>query len=370
MRAVHAAALPPKDPCLSGHHRIDGKDSPISAWYFINVAGANAKEERVREQLGKCGVPESKIFRVPAVTEVQSVDSTWELWWHDGKSSRFSIHGIPVLLEQSLPLSSREIGVLLSHLRAARLAYDAGHQTVVVFEDDVSFEYVRWWNRGWNIGLNEVIHELSVDHGKDGWDICQLSMTMTNRVNVIRQVAHVLPQIVAGKAVLRRDPVDHRHVWGASAYVLSRSGMRRLLDNFWPGGVAQGMQLSKISSSEGGTASNMQAESKRRPFKGVFDFRRPGLPGHEYGSAYALSDVLLYSQPMRAFFSARPLFTYATDKSDIHSEHLAPQEQSKQLISRLLYLENRDNTDPHWWSFRDTGAEKGTCGCNEFIPVA
>ena len=113
----------------------------------------------------------------------------------------------------------------------------------------------------------------------------------------------------------------------------------------------------------------MQAESKHVLSKGclIFDAlaARP-----QYGSAYALSDVLLYSQPMRAFFSARPLFTYATDKSDIHSEHLAPQEQSKQLISRLLYLENRDNTDPHWWSFRDTGAEKGTCGCNEFIPVA
>ena len=59
MRAVHAAALPRKIHA-SGHHRIDGR-AAISAWCFINVAGANAKKAS-SEQLGKCGVPESKIF--------------------------------------------------------------------------------------------------------------------------------------------------------------------------------------------------------------------------------------------------------------------------------------------------------------------
>jgi len=283
-----------------------------------------------------------------------------------------------VLLEDGLPLTVREIDVLLSHLRAARMAFDAGHETVVVLEDDASFEYVRWWQRGWKVGMREVIQELNDgDHGESGWDVCQLSMAMTNRATVIRQVAHLLPRLVAGKKVARRDPVNHRNVWGASAYLLSRGGMKKLLDNFWPGG-ADGVPLSQMVSSStavtlqsahGGQEEENDAQQHHHASKTAFDFRRPTLPDHGYGTAYALSDVLLYSSPMRAFFSTRPLFSYATDASDIHLEHLAPQEQSKQLVSRLLYLEDRDDTDPHWWSFRDTGAEKGTCGCDEFVPV-
>ncbi len=291
---------------------------------------------------------------MPAVTQVRAVDSALGLWWRGSKSSRFSIDGIPVLLEDGLPLREREVDVLLSHLRAARMAYDAGHETVIVLEDDASFEYVRWWHRGWDVGLRDVIEELNNDHEKSGWDICQLSMAMTNRVTVIRQVAHLLPRLMAGKKSARRDPVNHRHVWGASAYLLSRTGMKKLLDLFWPGGAVSGMSLTRDFT----MTSNY-----------TFDFRRPSLPGHGYGTAYALSDVLLYSVPMHAFFSTRPLFSYETDASEIHFEHLAPQEQSKQLVSRLLYLEDRDNTDPHWWSFRDSAAEKGSCGCDEFVPA-
>ena len=120
---------------------------------------------------------------------------------------------------------------------------------------------------------------------------------------------------------------------GASAYVLSRSGMRRLLDNFWPG--VWHMQLSKISSSEE-EPSNMRAE-QASSFQGCLIFgawaARPRM------ARPALSDVLLYSPPIRAFFSARPLFTYATDKSDIHSSIWRPKQSKHNLQAPVPQVE-------------------------------
>ena len=303
--------------------------------------------------LKKCGVPENEILRVPAVTQVISEDSVFNLWWHEQKSSRFPIYDIPILLSDDRRLTAHEISVLLSHLRAARMAYDAGHETAVVFEDDVGFDYVQLWEKGWRVGMKQVLESLNKERSNGRWDVCQLSATLTNRVQLIRHISHVLPRLMKGKSIAPRDPVLQRNLWGATAYLISRSGMEKLLDAFWPGGAKSRLPLSRIMNSDVAGA--------------VLDFRRHNQPGREYGTSYALADVLLFSRPLNAYFSIRPLFTYATETSSIHEEHLANQEQSKQVLSRLLYLEDPGMADRYWWNFRDTGAEKGTCGCNEFV---
>ena len=338
------------DPCLNGSITLQGL---VPAWYFINKASSVSKAKQVRRLLRNCGVPDSEILRVPAVTEVKSQDSAIQLWWREQKSSQFTIYGIPILLSDDRRLTSREIAVLLSHLRAARMAYDSGHSSVVVFEDDVSFEYVHMWEKGWKVGMRQVLDSLNEEHKNGEWDICQLSMTLTNRVQLIRQVSHVLPRLMKGKSIAPRDPVLHRNMWGATAYLLSRGGMKKLLDTFWPGGAKSSVPLTHVMSSS--------------PPGAMLDFRRPNQPDREYGTSYALADVLLFSHPLTSYFAIRPLFTYATETSSIHEGHLANQEQSKEVVSRLLYLEDPDMRDRHWWSFRDTGAEKGTCGCNEFV---
>ena len=108
----------------------------VSAWFFISVNGATAKESRVRTQLAQCGVHADRVHRVQAVTEVRTGapgESELMRWWRGRKSSQFSVSGISVILEKDLPLTAREVNVLLSHLSAARTAYDEAQFSPVEF---------------------------------------------------------------------------------------------------------------------------------------------------------------------------------------------------------------------------------------------
>ena len=97
--------------------------------------------------------------------------------------------------------------------------------------------------------------------------------------------------------------------WGAFAYVVSRNGLKTLLDRFWPGG-ADGPAFHDLSS--GATISL-----------------------HEYGPN-AVSDFVLYEHP-EVYYAPRPLLTYHTDDSLLHTADLICQRRSKLAIKRIMY---------------------------------
>ena len=227
--------------------------------------------------------------------------------------------------------------MLLGDLRAIKMAYDANHAHVIVMEDDVSFEYVDQWYKGWPVGLREVLDALQsqsqsgddsghVGNATPSWDVCQLAYTWFSLIDILKFAQHMLPRLVSGRVIDRRYPGLHRDMWSATAYLISRRGMKKLLDLAYPGGSASGQSFDSILAGDGPMVE--------------FDFSST-IPT-------AVSDAVIYGAPLEAWHSTRPLFTYGTSSSTLHADHLGKQEMSKQAIERLLYLKDVGLRESVW----------------------
>eukprot|EP00946_MAST-07B_sp_MAST-7B-sp1_P005006 g5006.t1 len=276
------------------------------------------------------------IHRVPGITGVEN-DAGIVSKLLSSRSTNFILKDSsnrPIRIRTREPRLAKEVAVLLSHLRAVRMAYDENHPYVIIMEDDVSFEYVDRWHKGWHVGLREVLealqHSVNGVHGAESsmpsWDVCQLAYTWFSPMDIIKFTQHMLARLMSGHVVDRRDPELHKDMWSATAYLISRQGMRKLLDLAYPGGSASHRGFDSILSGQGPSVE--------------FDFSK-SFP-------VALSDAVVYGEPLEAWYSTRPLFTYDTASSTLHSDHLWKQRMSKQAIERLLYLEDVGLHDAVW----------------------
>ena len=121
-----------------------------------------------------------------------------------------------------------------------------------------------------------------------------------------------------GDIIVYRNPRTYSQAYGTAAYTVSRAGMARILNSYWPGG-------------EDGPA--YSALPRGAHFTTHKDRTLP-------------SDHILYDTPggkLKAFLSARPLFDATTKHSDIHPEHSAFHAKSNYLLESMLYplLPNR-----------------------------
>ncbi|MYM61847.1 glycosyltransferase family 25 protein [Pseudomaricurvus sp. HS19] len=101
-------------------------------------------------------------------------------------------------------MTATEVGCYLSHLRAVRHSYEAGHQFVCLLEDDVVIEP----------DFGRVVRELT----REPRDIVRLMALKLRRRKV---VGEVLP----GFSLTRPE----RGTLGTQAYLLSRAGMEKFL---------------------------------------------------------------------------------------------------------------------------------------------
>ena len=205
------------------------------------------------------------------------------------------------------------------------MAFDDGHPYAIIMEDDASFEYVSRWYKGWKVGLHEVLRALEEQKPSPTWDVCQLAYTWFSPIDIIKFAAHMIPQLMKGEVIGRRSPSLHRHLWSASTYIISRRGMKKLLDFIYPGG-AEGPSFDSILAGDGKVVEFDLSNNVRE----------------------ALSDSVIYGRPLNAWYSTRPLFTYGTTTSNLHSHHLGPQEMSKQAVERLLFLHDVGLRDADW----------------------
>jgi hypothetical protein len=159
-----------------------------------------------------------------------------------------------------------------SHVEAMRcFLEDTDEPGVVVAEDDLSFEYLPFWRRGWTEYLAAA---------PAGCEILQLCVMLANR----RDVARLDP----GRPVLRPS-----HNWFSTcAYYVSREAARRIVDRC--------------------TAAD-----------GVVDL----LDAAGGGSCHP--DILLYSL---ACTYTLPLLTYTCADSTFHADHLASHQACKDVV--------------------------------------
>ena len=93
-----------------------------------------------------------------------------------------------------------------------------------------------------------------------------------------------------GNNVVYRNPRTHSQAWGTAAYTVSRAGMSRILNSYWPGGE-HGPAYTALPRGARFTT------HQRKKSKTLREFR-------------VASDHILYDMPgstLNAFLSVRPL---------------------------------------------------------------
>lgn len=102
----------------------------------------------------------------------------------------------------------KELATTLSHVRAIRQAYDAGHNIAIISEDDVVF-LPRFW----------LLVDILMDKAPADWDILQL---YTTHFRALKHVCNLEDPWIIWKP----------YFWGAQGYVINRKGMQKILSNF------------------------------------------------------------------------------------------------------------------------------------------
>ena len=312
---VIPAVEPPVDMYLQGFARHPGLVKPH--WYIGSLQATQG--EALKASLVTAGVPAENITWVEGVTPAAIERGNWSM---PGKGT------------------SSERGCTMAHLRMIKTAYDAGHATAVMLEGDTSLRLMGLWGRP--VALSEKgqtkrgaqsagVHLADVysDLEQAPWDICQLCLLTLKqeRRNLLRSVQQMHSAMAKGNNVVYRNPRTYSQAWGTAAYTVSRAGMARILNSYWPGGE-HGPAYTALPRGARFTT------HQRKKSKTLREFR-------------VASDHILYDMPgstLNAFLSVRPLFDATTKHSDIDSGRLDLYAKSNYLLESMLYPLLPDST--------------------------
>jgi glycosyl transferase family 25 len=188
-----AAVRQPAGPAAPSAER----HSPLPI-FVINLERADHRRRFIQSHLGRLGL-DYELFRA---VDGRSLDRQ-----HVEQSG---IYDEKVALEKfSRPLSMAEIGCALSHLGVYKTIVERGLEAAIVLEDDAMFN-ADFWTR-----MPELLAELPAE-----WDLVQL-------IYSCRDVEPAGPHLVKF-TMTPTMPV------AATAYILSRAGAQKLIDNALP----------------------------------------------------------------------------------------------------------------------------------------
>ena len=239
-----------------------------------------------------------------------------------------------------------EVGCVLAHVKGIRSAYldlirrekegtTSLHfqQCALIFEDDVSLEYVSKWGDG--NGLNDLLDEMAMTD--PDWSVIQLSyiLGLLDGKEILTKNYDMYHK---GKKVRTRDPFEDMDAFGTAAYVISKKGMEEILSKCWPNGL-NGPSWNAIVS----TTKQECDITARSSF--AFDLR------NEMGST---SDVFIYTACTKPYLATRPLFTYNDQCESQLGSNEDQASASKQLVHHVFYNANgsqpRDTFDGWWYA--------------------
>ncbi len=174
--------------------------------YWINLDISEDRRMAMEDMFRSLGIVDT--HRVSAM----DINETLEFW----DSERLVFHPNITLEEKDGRPSNKkhveniyeyqEAACLLSHLEAIRLAYEDGHDLVLILEDDASLSYnfANQWKP-------------YVDRAPVDWKILQFA---TNNPNVVKQGVNLLDYFITWQP----------YHWSTRAYIINRSGMQTLMD--------------------------------------------------------------------------------------------------------------------------------------------
>ena len=194
--------------CFNG---IDLEGTDIQSWHYIALDNEEELKGKVlRGQLEQCRAPGVAI-RVPAVSyeNITQLPYQSRMWWaSSGKPEQFLVNidkGQTALVKMKHYDENYHypsvVGLTLSHLRAMKMAYDTKVPYTVVFEADVSFEFISHSERKWNTSLARVIEELEAE---GDWHICQIGYSLTRQEVLINIMTGNMHQLLSGRVIAKR----------------------------------------------------------------------------------------------------------------------------------------------------------------------
>ncbi len=169
---VFAYVLQPKQPSYKGKYK---KSSIDYIFYWINLDNSIKRKERMEQLFKKQKV---KNIRVAAI---------------DGGKD----------------LDARACACCASHIKAIQTFYESGDDIGIICEDDISFEYKKYWRNT----LTHVIHEAPKD-----WEILQLGVI----------TSWFWPYTIVKNSKQLYIPY-HDYVSSTLCYVINRKGAEKLL---------------------------------------------------------------------------------------------------------------------------------------------
>ena len=169
---VFAFVLQPKQYSYKGKYK---KSSIDYIFYWINLDNSTVRKERMKNLFKKQKV---KNVRISAI---------------DGGTDS----------------NLRACACCASHIKTIETFYESGDDVGIICEDDVSFEYKKYWRNS----LTNVIHEAPKD-----WEILQLSAT----------ISWFWPYAIIKNSKQLYIPYNES-IYSALCYVINRKGAEKLL---------------------------------------------------------------------------------------------------------------------------------------------
>ncbi|CAM9551107.1 unnamed protein product, partial [Phaeothamnion confervicola] len=196
--------------------------------YYINLDSSSRRRAHMEGHLEACGLSIHKNYTRIAATDGSTLVPAKNALFPAVSYSNADTHVLTWDL-QSVEgfggINSKMVALSLSHIRAIHTAYKEGRETALIFEDDVDLREPEW------LGAEDVSRALELL--PPGWTIFQLGAIVASEVQVDgmrRAFEH------GGQLARHRDPCGSDWtLWGTFAYIISRKGMRRVLERYWPG---------------------------------------------------------------------------------------------------------------------------------------
>ena len=170
---VFAFVLQPKQSSYNGKYK---KSSIDYIFYWINLDKSNDRRIRMVQLLEKQKV---KNIRISAID--------------GGEDSKM-----------------RACACSASHIKAIKTFYESGDEIGIICEDDISFEYKKYWRNN----ITNVIHEAPKD-----WEILQLGVITT----------WFWPYVIVKHSKQLYIPY-HEYIYSTICYVINRKGAEKLLN--------------------------------------------------------------------------------------------------------------------------------------------
>lgn len=185
---------------------LDGVDSI----YWINLDRAKERKKHMEKVLS------DEVFNGIPIQRISAFDA-----------KKGNIHKkfllTPDIASRNSFITPQEYSCLYSHLEAIRAFSNTDHETALVFEDDLSLEYKKYWTKS----IQQVIDDAPKD-----WEVIKLCMRGLAD-NVVKKYTLWEPIQVKKKMTKCGLTNGWTADWSAVAYLVRKKGADKLMKNLY-----------------------------------------------------------------------------------------------------------------------------------------